>query len=218
MSSLDISISRLPVTQNLTLSKNVGWEIISSDITNSVVNPNFPQIYMLIKSYILLYLAKNYWKKAHEFKVCFSHKVLPKTQWTLQTYCTKITTGNIIIWTKKKVDSYGCDCLDGVVLFCDPVLGAVAGPLATGVGVCAGTRRGKCLMFTLIPSSMTSRTPVWQGVPFLSKIIFTFKLWLFTITTKSRKQWRYLGWYNWYQRQMEILPLSFSCLCNKSTQ
>lgn len=132
------------------------------------------------------------------------------------TYCTKITTGNIIIWTKKKVDSYGCDCLDGVVLFCDPVLGAVAGPLATGVGVCAGTRRGKCLMFTLIPSSMTSRTPVWQGVPFLSKIIFTFKLWLFTITTKSRKQRRYLGWYNWYSGKWKFCPCPLAvCAINQ---
>ena len=75
-------------------------------------------------------------------------------------------------------DSYCCDCLDGgwpLVEDDDPAA-AVDGPLAIGVGACKTARRGKCLMFTPIPSSTTSSTPVWQGVPFLSRTILSFKL------------------------------------------
>ena len=81
--------------------------------------------------------------------------------------------------------TYCCVCRDGVLLVVDcregvlPLVEAVAvvaGPLATGVGVCRGALRGKCLMFTLIPSSTTSSTPVCKAAPFLSRTIFTFKL------------------------------------------
>lgn len=54
------------------------------------------------------------------------------------------------------------DCRDGVLPLVEVVLepGVTTGPLATGVGVCEGGLRGKCLIFTLIPSSRTSSTPV----------------------------------------------------------
>lgn len=88
--------------------------------------------------------------------------------------------------TQTGKNSYCCDCRDGVLPFV--VRGVAAtGPLAWGVGVSEAGLRGKCLMFTLIPSSTTSSFPVSQGVPFLSRIMFTVKLWLFTVPPSTKK-------------------------------